>query len=346
MRKKIKRTCIDCGVGIETRNAPAKRCETCSITRLRIRRRDINIRYLDKRRSQLGLPPSVRKRVIPGRQLGLCKIQGCDRISKARSMCGLHYSRLRNKSNIPMEAPKTKPIEGCKFKGCNRSHMAKGLCGTHYEAFRTGRPMYDLNSISIRSSEQKLKCDLCGVIFERSHVRSRNYCSPICNKKGALERIKERSKERRILKIKQNIHNKPKSTCRQPGCEEFAAIGDLCSLHNGLEIFDEDSYLQAHVCKPIGYIRLNTTGYKDIKVSKTKWSPEHRFVMENKIGRSLKRNEEVHHINGDRTDNSIENLELWSSSHPVGQRVVDKLVWAREIIATYGDLLDRVLLAK
>ena len=57
--------------------------------------------------------------------------------------------------------------------------------------------------------------------------------------------------------------------------------------------------------------------------------------MEQHIGRPLLKNETVHHMNGDRKDNRIENLELWSKSQPAGQRVADKLKWAREIQETY-----------
>lgn len=65
---------------------------------------------------------------------------------------------------------------------------------------------------------------------------------------------------------------------------------------------------------------------------------EHRMIMENYLGRPLLKNENVHHRNGVRTDNRIENLELWTTSQPKGQRVTEKVKWAKEILALYGHL--------
>lgn len=75
----------------------------------------------------------------------------------------------------------------------------------------------------------------------------------------------------------------------------------------------------------------NADGY--VVVSKGKL--QHRVVMEQYLGRQLTKDENVHHINGVRDDNRIDNLELWNTSQPCGQRIADKVKWARQILEQY-----------
>ena len=78
---------------------------------------------------------------------------------------------------------------------------------------------------------------------------------------------------------------------------------------------------------PIGYKEraigdrfLNGHGYVNIKTERGVVL-EHRYVMELHLGRELVPFENVHHINGIRDDNRLENLELWAAAQPAGQRV-------------------------
>ncbi len=95
---------------------------------------------------------------------------------------------------------------------------------------------------------------------------------------------------------------------------------------------DFPEYKSAKSVARNGYIRLKKPWANGSKSE----AFEHRLVMEKHLGRSLKAHETVHHKNGDRADNRIQNLELFSSRHGPGQRVSDKIEFCKEFLAEYG----------
>jgi hypothetical protein len=108
------------------------------------------------------------------------------------------------------------------------------------------------------------------------------------------------------------------------------------------KILSDDIPVQKHAKRgeacitPDGYRIITKKGHPNSR-KKDGRILEHTFVMSEFIKRPLIKGETVHHKNGVRDDNRIENLELWSTNHPPGQRVKDKIEWAKEILKQYED---------
>jgi len=126
----------------------------------------------------------------------------------------------------------------------------------------------------------------------------------------------------------------PKGTKRPP---EFGAAISAASKASPRHRSKHQSGSANTAYKDGGFLDKN--GYRILSCGPDgkKYQCEHRVIMARMIGRPLLPDETVHHKNGNRSDNREENLELWSSRNPKGQRIEDKVRYAREILALYGD---------
>lgn len=126
-----------------------------------------------------------------------------------------------------------------------------------------------------------------------------------------------------------------KRRCEVPGCRKRHEARGYCSTHlSRFRRYGDAGGLELRRATN-GEGHINSDGYRKIYVDgKTVF--EHRVIMEKILGRPLLSTENVHHMNGHRLDNRPSNLELWSTMQPSGQRVGDKIAWAKEFLALYG----------
>lgn len=227
----------------------------------------------------------------------------------------------------------------CTEVGCNARAGKTGLCSKHWFAKRSNGTLAHLPKCTIE------KCRRCAVGngLCALHYRRQKRGKPL-----------EPEHTRRP--------RSPGAPCESPACDRKASARGLCSAHwtrwSLGQPLDTPIRRRARLANRTDR-RINQFGYA---VRYAPSSPmangagyvlEHRLIVAESIGRPLLPRESVHHKNGDRQDNRLVkghelycpstccNLELWSTSQPSGQRVEDKVAWAREILALYEPQITR-----
>lgn len=144
------------------------------------------------------------------------------------------------------------------------------------------------------------QCAYCKKSFFIRHQKAK-FCSRLCSDKGRILKVmvncKKCGKEFRDI---ENKKAKPRKFCSQKCFYEYE-IGKNHASWKGGRLINFQGYIFRYLPQ---HFRANSTGY----------ILEHRFVMEEYLGRRLSAKEIVHHKNKNRKDNRIENLEILSRS--------------------------------
>lgn len=284
---------------------------------------------------------------MDGKRL-VCEWNGCDReveyiAGYARKLCSMHRGRKERGADMDLPYKYNEEVFGeiCSWRGCEKeSEVVDGrfqrFCRMHRGRREHGIDM-DLPPNFHRIVGVRI-CEWEGC--ERvSELRNGKY-RPLCS-------MHRGRKERGVdMDLPINYHLRdPDRKCAWEGCDRKAAKngGRFCPGHKSRwqRFMDMDApFAPTRMPRDIGDTYVDENGYVHVKTGESQdgWELLHRKKMADHIGRKLFSEETVHHKNGERADNDQDNLELWSSRHPPGQRVIDKLQWAREIIALYEPL--------
>lgn len=215
----------------------------------------------------------------------------------------------------------------CSVPDCGREVYARALCNTHYKRRqRTGDVRAD-RAIGEQTGRP------CSVAACDNTATERGLCH------GHYLRVIRLGDVQADRPLSRRINDE----CTVDGCGRLARNSGLCKTHAHRRRKFGDVQADKPIRDVAGTGYLNH-GYRIIPVPKhlrylsngETSTSEHRFVMAQHLGRPLRSDESVHHKNGNRLDNRVENLELWTRWQPSGQRVADKLEWARELMRAYS----------
>lgn len=165
---------------------------------------------------------------------------------------------------------------------------------------RAQGPLPDLPDRTARSYKSAVRevrsCIICGSPYLAAPQSIIKTCSDECDS----ERRRRNRRTPRMIMCAHCGAETPNHTGKKY-CSNECRLAALNALPRPIKPMDE----RKRTLTPKGYIMLRAPDGRSMF--------EHRYVMEQLIGRQLTADERVHHKNHDRTDNRPENLELFSS---------------------------------
>ena len=163
---------------------------------------------------------------------------------------------------------------------------------------------WECKKISGNSTKETFICQYCGKEFVAYKKYSPKYCSISCGISARNKTEQNPAYHRDISGDKNPMHGRGLYGKENPMFGKFK--NDNPAWNGGRKI-RRDGYVL--VIAPQNHPYPISNG----KDSGTKYILEHRLVMEMHIGRYLDPNEVIHHIDGDPSNNSIDNLRLYST---------------------------------
>ena len=284
------------------------KCNKCSIEQ---NENNFSFKNKEKNYRSTICKGCINKDNLKRKKLRQCRICNNEFIGKKNTCPGCDNKKY-NFDICQCGREKEKRSKLCKFckknfnlleKKCNECLLEKNINEFHFS--------------NKKKNYRKSKCTQCMKKFDKE--RNGNLIFRICNECNEMKKMRGKTCSKcnnSSLCWCGNIKNKTSKNCKNCHFEKLKNVPSRFIKNTGYALLKVNNHPRAY----------------------NNYILEHIIVMEKFLGRHLEPGENVHHLNGIKDDNRIENLELWIKPQPSGIRIEDAVKWAREVIEKYNNV--------